>query len=118
MMVAGIIVSAVGDALVIESPGDRLGTAEVTAIVAGPVIYLTAHTLFRLRMAGSISWKRLFGALACAALGLAGTHMASLLLASLVLGVLVCVIAAEQEAAMRRRRRGESSPLERLEPVS
>jgi low temperature requirement protein LtrA len=118
VMVAGIIVAAVGDELVIAHPTDELARAEVAAVVAGPALYLLGHTLFRLRMAGSLSWKRFGGALACLALGAVGTSVPALVLSTLVLGVLVAVIAAERIAALRRTTRGEPTPLERLEASS
>jgi low temperature requirement protein LtrA len=118
VMVAGIIVAAVGDELVIAHPTDELTGAEVAAVVSGPALYLLGHTLFRLRMAGSLSWKRLGGALACLALGAVGTSVPALVLSTLVLGVLVAVIAAERIAALRRTTRGEPAPLERLEASS
>ena len=55
VLVAGIIVSAVGDEIVIRIPRRRCSTAELVAVVAGPVIYLLGHVLFRLVMAGSLS---------------------------------------------------------------
>ena len=61
VMVAGVIVAAVGDELVIAHPTDVLPGEEVAAVVAGPAIYLFAMVLFRLRMAGSLSRKRLGG---------------------------------------------------------
>ncbi len=115
VMVAGVIVAAVGDELAIEHPTDRLPAAQLAAVVAGPAIYLLAHTLFRLRMAGSLSWKRLAGALACVAVGGVGAFAPALVVAGLVVAVLVAVIAAEHVAAARRAARGEPSPLERLE---
>jgi low temperature requirement protein LtrA len=69
VMVAGVIVSAVGNELVIAHPTHELPGREIAVVVAGPAIYLIAHTLFRLRMAGSVSWRRLGGALACAGAG-------------------------------------------------
>ena len=54
VMIAGVIVSAVGDELVIAHPTEELAGPEVAAVVAGPAIYLLAHALFRLRMAGSV----------------------------------------------------------------
>lgn len=59
VMVAGIIVAAVGNELVIAHPTDRLPGKEIAAVVAGPALYLLAHALFRLRMTGTVSWKRL-----------------------------------------------------------
>ncbi|TMC67857.1 MAG: low temperature requirement protein A, partial [Chloroflexi bacterium] len=115
LMVAGVIVTAVGNELVIAHPIDELPAAQVPAVVAGPTIYLLAHVLFRLRMAGSLSWKRLGGALACVVVGGVGTFAPALVVASLVVAVLAAVIGAEITAAARRSARGEPSPLERLE---
>ena len=47
VIVAGVIVAAVGDELVIAHPTDVLPDAEVAAIMAGPAIYLFATSLFR-----------------------------------------------------------------------
>jgi hypothetical protein len=66
-------------------------------------------------MAGSVSWRRLGGALACVALGGLGVFAPALVLAALVVSVLIAVIGAERVAEARRRGRGEPSPLERLE---
>jgi hypothetical protein len=65
-----------------------------------------------------VSWKRLSGAIACAVLGVVGTSLSALLLGVLVLCVLLGVIAAERIAALRRGRRGEPSPLERVEAAA
>ena len=115
VLVAGVIVSAVGDELVIAHPTDVLPGSEVAAIVAGPAIYLLAHALIRLRMTGSMSRKRLLGALACLAAGIVGLFVPALVLAALLIAVLVAVIGSEYAAAARRRARGEPSPLESLE---
>jgi low temperature requirement protein LtrA len=118
VMVAGVIVSAVGDELVIAHPTDRLPVREVTVVVAGPAIYLLGHVLFRLRMAGSLSWKRLSGAVACLAVGAVFGWAPALVVAALVVGVLGAVIGAELVAASRRAARGEPSPLERLDATA
>jgi low temperature requirement protein LtrA len=118
VLVAGIIVSAVGDELVIAHPTEQLSGAEVAAVVAGPAIYLLAHALFRLRLTGTVSWRRLSGAAACAVAGVVAGRADALVLAVIVLGVLVAVIGSERLAALRRARRGEPSPLERLEATA
>ena len=115
LMVAGVIVSAVGDELVIAHPTEVLPAREIATVVAGPAIYLLAHALFRLRMTGSLSRKRLLGALACLAIGGVGAFVPALVVAALVIAVLAAVIGAEHVAAARRSARGEPSPLERLE---
>jgi low temperature requirement protein LtrA len=115
VIVAGILLSAVGDELVIAHPSEELSNAEIAAVVCGPALYLLAHVLLRLRMTGTISDRRLAGALACLAIGAIGTFASALVVASLLLLVLVAVIVGDQVAAARRRGRGEPSPLERLE---
>jgi low temperature requirement protein LtrA len=114
VMVAGVIVAAVGNELVIAHPRDVLPGREVVAVVAGPAIYLAAHALFRLRLAGSIAWKRVAGAVGCAVAGLVGLVVPALALAALVVAVLGSVVVAERVAGLRREARGEPSPLERL----
>jgi low temperature requirement protein LtrA len=115
VMVAGVIVAAVGDELVIAHPTERLHGPEVAAVAAGPALYLLAHTLFRLRLTGTISARRLTGAIACVVIGLLGTLLPALVLSLALVLVLVAVIASEQIAGARRRARGEPAPLERLE---
>lgn len=116
IMVAGVIVSAVGDELVIAHPTDELPGAQLAAVVAGPALYLLAHVLFRLCMVGSISWPRAAGALACVAVAAAGPFTPALVVAALLVAILVVVIGAEYVAATRHGDPGSHSPLHRLEP--
>jgi low temperature requirement protein LtrA len=113
VLVAGVILAAVGDELVIAHPTDVLPGPEIAVVVAGPAVYLLGHVLFRLRLARSLSWKRLLGALACLALAALGPFVPALVLGGLTVFVLIAVIGAEQVAGVRRRARGEPSPLER-----
>jgi low temperature requirement protein LtrA len=115
LLIAGVILAAVGDELVIAHPTERLSADEAAAVVGGPALYLVGHALFRLRMAGSIAWKRLAAAVACMAVGLLAGLVPALVVATLVVAVLVGLIVAEHVAGHRRRLRGEPSPLERLE---
>lgn len=115
MLVAGVVLSAVGDEIVIAHPTDRLTHPELLAVVAGPALYLLGHALFRLRMAGSLSAKRLLGACACLATALVGLAAPAIVVAALLVAVLGAVIVTEQVAAARRTARGEPAPLERLE---
>jgi low temperature requirement protein LtrA len=100
VLVAGVVLSAVGDELVIAHPREALETgAEVAAVVGGPALYLLAHTVFGLRLTGSISRRRLVGAVACALAGLVLAGAAALVLALLVLAVVGAVIVLDQRAA-------------------
>jgi low temperature requirement protein LtrA len=114
LMVAGVIVAAVGDEIVIAHPDEVLHGAELVAVCAGPAIYLLAQTLFRLRMAGTLSTKRLGGAVACVAAAAVGAVAPALVLAVLLLAIMIAVIAAEQVSGRRRAARGEPSPMEAL----
>jgi low temperature requirement protein LtrA len=114
VIVAGILLTAVGDELVIAHPTEELPDAEVAAVVCGPALYLLAHVVLRLRITGTISGRRLAGALACLAVGAIGTFAPALVVAGLLFAVLVAVIVGDQFAAVRRRGRGEPSPLDRL----
>ena len=114
-MVAGIIVAAVGDELVIAHPGEELSAAGLACVAGGPAIYLLGHVALRLRMAGSISRKRLAAAGACVVVGVAAAPLPGLAVSAMVAGVLVALIAAEAHSGRRSRMRGEASPLEAFE---
>jgi low temperature requirement protein LtrA len=114
VMVAGVIVAAVGDEIVIAHPDEVLHGAELVAVCAGPAIYLLAQTLFRLRMAGTLSRKRLAGAVACVAAAAIGAIAPALALAAVLLAIMIAVIAAEQVSGKRRAERGKPSPMEAL----
>src|SRR3954454_24380798 len=75
VIVAGILLSAVGDELVIAHPTSELSDAELAAVVSGPALYLLAHVALRLRIAGTLSPRRLTGAFACLAVGLVGRSL-------------------------------------------
>jgi low temperature requirement protein LtrA len=102
VIVAGILLTAVGDELVIAHPTEELPSAELAAVVCGPALYLLAHVALRLRMTGAISTRRLTGAVGCLTVGAIGTAVPALAVAGLLLSVLVAVIVADQLAAARR----------------
>ena len=116
-MIAGIIVTAVGDELVIAHPSERLSGPELATVAGGPALYLLGHVGFRLRMAGSLSWKRLSAALALCVVGAIGAVLPAIATAALALAVLVALIVAELVAGRRRRARGLPSPIEQLEQL-
>lgn len=95
VLVAGVILSAVGDGLVIEHPTQVVSGAEVVAISAGPALYLLGHVLFRFRITGTVDWGRLAGAAACIPIALVGVVLPAIALSALLVAVLVLVIAGE-----------------------
>jgi low temperature requirement protein LtrA len=103
LLAAGVILSAVGDGLVIDGPTAPLPAAEVAVVSAGPALYLLGSALYRTRVTGSVSWTRLAGALACVVVGLIGAILPALAVLVLVVGVLVVVILVETASGMRSR---------------
>ncbi len=115
LMVAGIILAAVGDAVLITRPTETATAAELVTLAGGPALYLAGHVAFRRRMAGSWSGKRISATIALVAAGLLGTVMPVLACATLILAILVVLIAAELNTGRRRQQRGQATPLEALE---
>ena len=104
VLVAGIVVSAVGDELVIAHPGHELATAELVALIAGPVLDLVAQGLMRLRARGDVSATRSAGVAGCLLVGAIGLRVSALATAGFLLLVLVAVIASEERRAAHRGR--------------
>jgi low temperature requirement protein LtrA len=111
VFVAGIILSAVGDELVIAHPTEILPPYEVAAVAAGPAVYLFAHTLFGYRLTGVVYNTKLFGALACVAVGFVGLLVPALVLAGLLILVLVAVIGSSYLAPSNVEAEGDASVL-------
>ena len=74
-IIAGMIVTAVGDELVIAHPTERLDGAELAAVVGGPALYLIGHVAFRVAHDRNAQRKRLAAAVACACAGVLGLWM-------------------------------------------
>jgi len=88
-IIAGIILSAVGDDLLIAHPHDTLHGVGLAAVVGGPALYLLGENLFRLRMTGTTNAKRFGAATALAALAVLGAHVSALATSGAVALVLV-----------------------------
>jgi low temperature requirement protein LtrA len=71
VLVAGIIVAAVGNELVIAHPAERRHGAELVAIAAGPALYLLGSVALKIRVL-RVRWDR---RLAAAALVVAATAL-------------------------------------------
>jgi low temperature requirement protein LtrA len=106
VFVAGIILSAVGDELVIAHPTKILPPYEVAAVAAGPAVYLLAHALFAHRLTGSWYISKVLGTLTCVAVGFIGLFVPALALAGALILVLVAVISAGYLAAPRSEEKG------------
>jgi low temperature requirement protein LtrA len=93
-IVAGILLAAIGDELVIAHPGDELGTAGALVTLGGPALYLLGVVAFGARVGRHQPWTRTAAAalllaavpLAAEAPGLLVAGLATVLLIALVVG--------------------------------
>ncbi len=92
-IVAGIIMVAVGDDLLISSPDGALSAAGITMTVGGPALYLAGESLFRLRMIGWVSAKRALAIVLLALFGAAAGGLPALAV-SVVVAALLGALAA------------------------
>jgi low temperature requirement protein LtrA len=67
-IVAGIIVSAVGDELVIAHPGGHTGAATTATVLIGPALFLAGHALYKWAVFNRLSVSRLLAIVALAIL--------------------------------------------------
>jgi low temperature requirement protein LtrA len=102
LIIAGIILAAVGDEIVITRTTEDLTNAELAAVAAGPTVYLLSQAALRLRITGTLSPRRFIGAGLCVAVGLAGQGQPALAVGGLLLAVLAGVVAADLIVARRR----------------
>ena len=87
-IVAGIIMVAIADDLLIVHPNGRLAVAGVVMMVAGPALYLLGESLVRLRMISSLNPKRVLTVIALGLLGVLGHDLSALALSAGVATIL------------------------------
>ncbi|WP_051458857.1 low temperature requirement protein A [Microbispora sp. ATCC PTA-5024] len=102
-MVAGIVVCAVADELVIAHPGGRVAAATALTALGGPALFLAGHALFKRAVWGRPPLSHTAGVLLLAALAPAALLLPPLGLAAcataVVAGVAVWDAAARHRAA-------------------
>jgi len=101
LIVASIILAAIGDELVIAHPMDELTGAHLLVVVAGPALYLLSQALLRFRMTHGVSVRSLVGVVACVAIGFAGPYVPAVLVSGLLVAMLVLVVVADSREARR-----------------
>ena len=116
-MVAGIILTAVANDLVIAHPGRHTGAMDTLVIIGGPALYVVGHTLFKSALTGRFFPSR---AVAIAALGVLiplGAVPPLLVLAALVSLVLVALAAWETHIVRRAAHLEHESQPETAAPL-
>jgi low temperature requirement protein LtrA len=101
-IIAGIIVVAVGDDLLLAHPTDPLGGVGAATVIGGPALFLLGETLFRLRMTGTFSSRRLACVGVLALLAPISTSISAIALVAIVTAMLIVLALAEQ-VAMRNQ---------------
>jgi low temperature requirement protein LtrA len=107
-IVAGIIVAAVADELVLSHPGGHEGYTDLGAaavIIGGPALYLLGCALFKRLSAPFLPLSHLVGLALLAALAPAATITTPLVLSAGTTAVLVIVVAWEWMSLARARAR-------------
>jgi low temperature requirement protein LtrA len=90
-MVAGIIVTAVGDELVIGHPFEHVTVETVATVLGGPALFLTGHLLFKRAVFGVWSAPRLAAIGALATVAVIGRDWTPLALSVAVLLIIAAV---------------------------
>ncbi|GAA4192473.1 hypothetical protein GCM10022219_12760 [Microbacterium oryzae] len=109
LIVGGIILTAVGDEIVIAHPWTPLASAKLIAVVAGPALFLLAQFALRLRATRRIEYARLVAVAACAGTGAFGGSLPALLVGATLVAVLIVV--ALVDLLPRRSHRKVTPPL-------
>jgi low temperature requirement protein LtrA len=95
IMVAGIIVVAAGDDLVLAHP-DAVGVGSTSwLILGGTGLYIVGLLAFKFTVWRRLSWSRLAGLVVIALLGVIAPHVSALVLAACTAAVVVGVAAAD-----------------------
>ena len=90
-IVAGIILTAVADELVLKHPGGHSDTRTVICAVGGPLLFLVGTILFKHAIRGFLQLSHGIGIIAFAATGLFGRDLPPLWLSILTTAILIMV---------------------------
>jgi low temperature requirement protein LtrA len=107
LMVAGVVVTAVGQEVVIAHPLGRARPAEIAVMLGGPALFLAGRALFEYGVFARVSWDRPVGLLLLAAAAPVMPHLPPLAAATSAATVLAGVAAVD---AYRARGRPAEAP--------
>ena len=100
--VAGIVLAAVGDELVLAHPGGHTEPSTALVVVGGAALFILGNLFFKLSIAGRMPLSHQVGLLLLVGCAAASPHIAPLALALAVTGALA-VTAAWETASLRGR---------------
>jgi low temperature requirement protein LtrA len=96
IMIAGIIVVAAADELVVSHPGLTAGARVSWLILGGIGLFLLGHAAFKATVWRIVPWARLAGVIVLAFLGLLSGHVTELVLATAAGAVAVAVAVSDR----------------------
>ncbi|AVT35356.1 hypothetical protein C6W10_01510 [Plantactinospora sp. BB1] len=111
-MVAGVIVTAVGDDLVLHQPNGAARPAVIGAVLGGPALFLTGFLLFKNAILGVRSRTHLGAVVVLVALGPLGLVLSPLALSALSTGVVATAAVRSMLLVSRRGRVPPAPPAE------
>jgi low temperature requirement protein LtrA len=105
-LVAGIIVAAVADELVLAHPAGHADAKTTMAVLGSVALFLVGHALFAWAIAGRVPVSSLFGIALSAALIPIASELAPVVLMTVGTGILVGAAAWETSAKARLKQEG------------
>ncbi len=99
IMVAGIIVTAAGDEVVLSDPGIRAATSAAWMILGGIALFIAGHVAFKATIWRRVSWPRIGALAVLGLLGLLAPHVSALALSASSAAVVVAVAVLDARSA-------------------
>ncbi len=101
LLVAGIVVSAVADEIVLEHPHGAVNHEALFAVVGGAILYLVGNILFKRAIVGRLPLSHLAGLAALIGLLFVGSQMTVLTL-SIITTVILVIVAIWESISLRQ----------------
>jgi low temperature requirement protein LtrA len=101
-IVAGIILSAVADDVVLQHPAGHSDARVIVSAVGGPMLFLIGAVLFKLAIRGWLQLSHGVGIIALGVLGWYGAELSPLML-SIATTVLMVIVAVWESLSLRSR---------------
>ena len=109
IMIAGIIVTAAADELVLAHPGRSAPLSTVWLVFGGTALFIAGHAVFKYVVWRVIPWTRLVAIAALLALVPLGTSLSALAVGGLALLVVLVLLVADQLTASADADRAEAN---------
>jgi low temperature requirement protein LtrA len=108
-IIAGVVVSAVGDRLVLAHPASPTKPAWIATIAGGPALFIGGRAIFEYTVAGRTTWTRPVGVAALTGASVAMVVL-DMLAATVLLDIVLLAIVIADAAAHWRRHPGIAHP--------